>query len=80
MLIEPPLPSSQVTNTTVPPAWYSGLAITFGMNAESHASPVATGQSCMSLQRLGVTNVNLAEKSGVDVERHVAAVAQSMFV
>ena len=52
--------SSQMTNTAVLPARYVRLVRIRPSQAESHTSPRFTGQSCVSLQRLGVTN----EKAG----------------
>ena len=43
---------------TVLPAWYDGLEVIFGTQLCSHASPVCTEQSCMSLHRFGVTKLN----------------------
>ncbi|MEA2241757.1 MAG: hypothetical protein QOD24_1313 [Solirubrobacteraceae bacterium] len=58
--------SSQVRKTAVPPARYSALPKTFGRNVDSHVSPVFTLQSCMSLQRSGVTKVKRADRFGVE--------------
>src|SRR4051812_11532182 len=53
-----PSSSSQVRKTTVPPAAYARDARIFANHDWSHASPVATEQSCVSLHRFGVTNEN----------------------
>src|SRR3954470_2499681 len=50
--------SSKVTTTAVRPAAYVVLPRIRGSHDFSHASPVATEQSCMSLHRFGVTNEN----------------------
>ena len=63
--------SSQVRNSAVRPARYSGLARIFGTNVASHASPTATAQSCVSLRRFGVTKVKRADRSGASAERRV---------
>jgi hypothetical protein len=44
--------------TVVLPAWYDELPMIFGTQDWSQASPVATSQSCMSLQMFGVMNEN----------------------
>src|SRR2546429_4216531 len=56
----PPLPSSHVTTIAVSPARYAALPAITPNQPLSQASPVATGQSWVSLHRLGVTN----EKAG----------------
>src|SRR5436190_24162746 len=66
-----PLPessSSQVMNRTVLPAWYEGLATICGTQLCSQASPVCTEQSCMSLQRSGVTKLNFGKVPALSAE------------
>src|SRR5436309_2352877 len=73
--------SSQVMNTAVDPDWYAELFRIFGSSPDSHWSPVLTEQSCMSLHRFGVMNVNLDEMSGVEPSgTSCAAHADVMFV
>ena len=55
-----PSSSSQVRKITVLPPVYEGEARIFANHDFSHASPVATEQSWVSLQRFGVTK----EKAG----------------
>src|SRR3954447_10909873 len=57
--LEPPVPSSKVTNTAVAPVLYAVLLRIWFIHLLNHASPVATEQSCMSLQRLCVINEKL---------------------
>jgi hypothetical protein len=49
-----------VTNSTVEPDRYAGLAVILGTQVASQRSPTARAQSWVSLQRLGVTS----EKAG----------------
>jgi hypothetical protein len=65
-----------VTKTAVEPDWYSEDERIVGRKLESQASPVATEQSCMSLQRFGVTKVKPAEMFGGDA-RGTSKFAQS---
>ena len=53
-----PNPSSHTIMTEVRPARYVVLATIRLTTAFSHASPVATEQSCVSWHRFGVTNEN----------------------
>ncbi len=64
---------SHVMKTAVRPDRYCGEARILGTKPASHLSPCSTScaaseahdYECMSWQRLGVTNVNRAERSGV---------------
>src|SRR6516165_7070342 len=58
--IEPPEPSSNVTNTAVEPLAYSELPRIFGRLADSQETPCAIVPSCMSSIRFGV----MKEKAG----------------
>ena len=70
LLLGPSAPSSQVTNTTTCPVWYSALLKIVGRLFLSQVSPWGTVPSCMSSIRFGVTN----EKAGrLFVARSVAS-------
>src|SRR3954447_23348603 len=59
--LEPPVPSSKVTNTAVAPVLYAVLLTICFIHLLNHASPVDTEQSCMSLHRLGAMNEKLGK-------------------
>src|SRR6266550_220736 len=50
--------SSHVRKIAVSPDLYAGLEVIFGIQLCNHASPVATGQSWVSLHVFGVMNEN----------------------
>src|SRR5258706_10010552 len=58
-----PSSSSHVTTSAVRPVAYAGLARIDGTHDCSHASPVDTGQSWVSLQRSGVMKENAGNVS-----------------
>ena len=77
-LVEEESFSSKVMKRTSVRAWYWELATIPPTTRRSHASPVDTGQLCMSSQMLGTTIVKAApsakgKRSGTSFERHVAA-------
>ena len=50
--------------TAVSPSRYCGVSTIRDISVDSQESPVATEQSCMSSQTLGVMKVNGADRSG----------------
>jgi hypothetical protein len=74
---ELPLPSSNVTKSTVVPDAYAGLASIRVTQRFNHASPVAAEQSCMSSQRFGVTKENDGSWSGRRSDSGTSQLAQA---